>query len=137
MSRLRSVLGLSTPFDPTHRYQTSWLLLPLALALIRLLFSIYIFGYLFYRIAYSAVNNDGLEARQSFSYFTNITYWALGFYFLFAGGHTLIYTIRGAAPLQRWGSALQFLHTLFYSSVITFPFLVYVLSCPILSCPTN
>lgn len=123
------LLAIDSPFDPSHRLQTSWALPPLLLGFVRLLFSVYIFQYLFYRIAYSAVTDGGLLAGQSFSYFTNITYWSLGFYFAFAGFHTVIYALRGTAPLQRWPKALQFMHALFYSSITTFSFLVYVVVC--------
>lgn len=119
-------LAVDSPFDPSHRYQTSWLLPPLVLGGIRLLISVYIFQYMLYKIAYSAVNDDGLVAKQSFSYFTNITYWSLGFYFAFAGFHTVVYALKGTAPLQRWPVVLQFMHGLFWTTIVTFPFLVYV-----------
>lgn len=119
-------LAIDSPFDPSHRLQTSWALSPLLFGCVRLLFGVYIFQYLFYRIAISAINDDGLVAGRSFSYFTNITYWGLGFYFAFAGFHTVAYALRGTVPLQKWPKALQFLHTLFYSSIVTFSFLVYV-----------
>lgn len=123
MSRL---LAIGSPFDPNHRFQTSWALSPLLYGCVRLLFSVYIFQYLLYRIVHSAVTDGGLSAKQSFSYFTNITYWGLGFYFAFAGFHTVAYALRGRAPLQKWPKALQFLHSLLYSSIITFSFLVFV-----------
>ncbi|KAI5847097.1 hypothetical protein DFP73DRAFT_630435 [Morchella snyderi] len=113
------------PFDPTHRFTTSYALPPLLLACTRLTISVYIFTYLLYRIAYSAVADGSLSTRQSFSYFTNITYWSLGFYFAVSGLHTLLYALRGrrAAWLKGpWAAA----HAVWWTSVVTFPFLVTI-----------
>jgi hypothetical protein len=63
---------------------------------------------------------------RSFSFFTELTYWGIAFYTLFAGFHTLIYAIRGRAPLESWPRILQVLYSFFYTTIITFPFLVTI-----------
>ncbi|KAL7270438.1 hypothetical protein RUND412_006858 [Rhizina undulata] len=135
-SRFYRLAGLEEPFDPTNRFQTSAVLPPGVLAVIRLVIATYIFTTQIFKLAYSGVHDDGLDAKQSFSYFTYITYWGLGFYFAFAGGHTLVYAVKGQAPLQRWPRMLQFLHTLLYTTITAFPFLVTVVFWVILA-PTS
>jgi hypothetical protein len=65
-------------------------------------------------------------AGQSFSYFTNLTYWGLAFYFLFASIHTFTYARHGTPTLNRWPRLLQVLHSFFYTTIVTFPFLVTI-----------
>ncbi|KAG0638375.1 hypothetical protein HOY80DRAFT_967841 [Tuber brumale] len=131
------LLGAGSPFDPTNRFQTSSILPPVVLACTRLLIACYIFAALFYRIARSAVINGSHETRNSFSYFTNLTYWGLGCYFAVAAVHTFVYAFRGRAPLGRWPKVLQFLHSLLYTTIITFPFLVTVVYWVILAPDEN
>ncbi|KAI5798794.1 hypothetical protein EDC01DRAFT_15741 [Geopyxis carbonaria] len=113
------------PFDPDSRYQTSWLLSPFILAVYRLVIASYIFAALIYNLVWGSLNNPQ-RVQRHWSYFTNITYWSLGFYFLFAGVHGMIYASKGYAPLKRWPKLLQVAHGVLYSTVITFPFLVTV-----------
>ncbi|CUS10191.1 unnamed protein product [Tuber aestivum] len=120
------LLGVGSPFDPTNRFQTSGILPPVVLGCTRLVIACYIFAALFYRIARSSVIDGSKSTRDSFSYFTNLTYWGLGCYFAVASAHTLAYAFRGRAPLEKWPKVLQFLHSLLYTTVITFPFLVTV-----------
>lgn len=110
---------VSPAFDPTNRFVTAYLLSPLALAILRLVISLYCFVTIIFRFAYVPADVD-----ESFSYFTNLGFWGLAFYFLFAGGHTLAYARSGHNPLQRWGKFLQFMHSWLYSTVVIFPFLV-------------
>ncbi|KAI5786402.1 hypothetical protein DFH27DRAFT_518514 [Peziza echinospora] len=119
MRSLYDLSSVSKPFDPSHRFETSYLVSAPLLAGYRLLVSIYAFTTIFLRYGH-----EPDEIGRSFSYFTNITFWALAFYFLFAGFHTLVFARTGRAPLGRWRPWLQFLHGLFYSTVVTYPFLV-------------
>ncbi|RPB00852.1 hypothetical protein L873DRAFT_746575 [Choiromyces venosus 120613-1] len=131
------LLGVGSPFDSTNRFQTSSILSPVVLAFARLLIACYIFVALFYRIARSAVIDGSRETRNSFSYFTNLTYWGLGCYFAVSAVHTLVYAFSGKAPLERWPKVLQFLHSLLYTTIITFPFLVTVVYWVILAPDEN
>ena len=79
---------------------------------------------IFFIIGWDGTHNDLQAVRQSFSYFTDITYWGLAFYFLFAAIHTFSYARTGSALLNSWPKALQVLHSIFYTTIVTFPFLV-------------
>ncbi|KAG6020560.1 hypothetical protein E4U41_002810 [Claviceps citrina] len=84
-------------FDPTHRFETSWLVSPWVLFWIRAVMSLYCFTTLFVIIGYTCADDSlgGCDTvRRSFSYFTVLTYWGLAFYFAVAGAHTLSYALR-------------------------------------------
>ncbi|KAL8905781.1 MAG: hypothetical protein Q9171_006533 [Xanthocarpia ochracea] len=124
MARIRAILGAPQPFDPAQRYTTSWILPPLPLAICRIIFSIYIFTTIFFIFGYNGVQGRPERSRQSFSFFTNLGYWGLGFYFLFSSLHTFSYARKGQSWLQSWPVVLQVLHTVFYTTIVTFPVLV-------------
>ena len=124
MKSLYDLLGAPHPFDPTDRYTTSWLLSPLLLGCLRLLISVYSFVTIFFILGWDDSHDDSVAARRSFSYFTDLTYWGLAFHFLFSSLHTLSYARTGTSWLQRWPRPLQAAHTIFYTSVVTFPILV-------------
>jgi len=126
MSKFYARLGVTTPFDPLHTYTTSWLLPPLLLALIRSFLSLYAFCTIFTIFGYNDSHHEAIDNRQWFSYFTNLTYVGLAFYFLFSAIHTWSYWRTGKALLQSWPRPLQALHAVFYSTVVTFPFLVTI-----------
>ncbi|KAJ4165195.1 hypothetical protein LMH87_006837 [Akanthomyces muscarius] len=118
-------------WDPSHRYETSWLLPPWLLFVCRTLFSVYAFTTLFFNIGWSCTHADTggcRTARRSFSFFTVLTYWGLAFYFAVAAAHTLSYLRSGGRDslLARLPRPLQALHALFYTSVVTLPFLVTI-----------
>lgn len=71
---------------------------------------------------WQTVGKDGIG--QSFSYFTYLSYWGLAFYFFFASMHTFVFARRGYTWLDRWPRPLQLAHTLYYTTVVCFPFLV-------------
>lgn len=121
-----TLLGVSRPFDPFNSYTTSWLLSPTVLALLRLLLSLYAFTTIFFIFGWNGSHGRGQKSQQSFSYFTNLTYWGLAFYFLFSGLHTFSYARTGRSWLQSWPRPFQAAHAVFYSSIVTFPFLVTV-----------
>jgi hypothetical protein len=55
-----------------------------------------------------------------------LTYWGIAFYFLFASFHTFTYARYGTPALNRWPRLLQVLHSFFYTTIVTFPFLVTI-----------
>ena len=126
MSKFYALLGVNAPFDPTQTYTTSWLLSSLLLALIRLLLSLYAFITIFTIFGSDDSHHDSILVRQWFSYFTNLTYVGLAFYFLFSAIHTFSYWRTGKAFLQGWPKALQAAHAVFFTTVVTFPFLVTI-----------
>ncbi|KAI1799730.1 hypothetical protein F4811DRAFT_542387 [Daldinia bambusicola] len=116
-------------WDPEHRFETSWLFPPYVLFALRLLMSLYAFTTLLFNIGYLCANADlgGCEAsRSEFSFFTVLTYWGLAFYMLVASIHTFTYARYSVPLLDRFPRPLQALHSLYYSTVTTFPFLVTI-----------
>ncbi|RYP60560.1 hypothetical protein DL771_010477 [Monosporascus sp. 5C6A] len=69
------------------------------------------------------------SSKASFSFFTVLTYWGIAFYLLVAAVHTATYarnaTSRGPL-LARFPRPLQALHSLFYTTVTTYPLLVTI-----------
>lgn len=53
-----------------------------------------------------------------------MTYWGLGFYFLVSAVHTFTYARTGRPLLDRFPRPLQALHALFYTTIVTYPFIV-------------
>ncbi|KAL9098272.1 MAG: hypothetical protein Q9163_006043 [Psora crenata] len=126
MPHVYTLLGVSDPFDPLNRYTTS-IILPLpVLALVRLLISLYAFVTIFFTFGWDCTHGQTREARRWFSYFTNLTYSGLAFYFLFSGLHTLSYTVRGKSWLNSWPRPLQAAHAIYYTTIVTFPPLVTI-----------
>lgn len=124
MKSIAALFGVDRPFDPTGQYVTSWLLKPMHLAILRLVLGTYAL------ITMSVAL--GLEAyplsAQSFSYFTDLTYWGLAFYMLSSGYHTLRFAMSGATqyPLQRWGRVAQGMHACYYAANTVFPPIVTI-----------
>ncbi|OAA62275.1 FAR-17a/AIG1-like protein [Cordyceps fumosorosea ARSEF 2679] len=121
------------PWDPSHRYETSWLLPPWLLFACRALFSLYAFVDLFFTLGWTCTHASAggcQTARRTFSYFTVLTYWGIAFYFAVSATHTLTYILsRGRSSLlARLPRPLQALHALYYTSVTTLPFLVTVVA---------
>ncbi|KAL2138316.1 hypothetical protein VTI28DRAFT_6990 [Corynascus sepedonium] len=116
------------PWDPTHRFETSWLLSPWVLFICRALISLYAFTTLLFVLAWQCARAvTGCEAsRASFSYFTSLTYWGLAFYFLAAATHTFTYARSGVPLLDRLPRPLQALHAAFYTTIIVYPIIVTV-----------
>ncbi|KAK2625478.1 hypothetical protein QTJ16_004790 [Diplocarpon rosae] len=139
-SRLSSAFSFGTElWDPSHRFQTSWLLPPWVLFGIRATISLYAFAVTFFIIGWQISEHDGLsihDVNKSFSYFTILCYWGISFYFLIAAIHTFTYALHGATPLlNRLPRPLQALHHLFHTTIITFPFLVTIVYWAILYAP--
>jgi hypothetical protein len=126
MSKIYTLLGIPSTGFSSHPFTTSWLLPPLLLSILRLLFSIYCFTTIFYIWAYEATHSLSNAIGRDFSYFTALTWWGLAFYLLISGIHTLVYSIKGRCLLDTWPRPLQALHSLFYTTVVTFPFLVTI-----------
>ncbi|KAI1160726.1 hypothetical protein F5B18DRAFT_496331 [Nemania serpens] len=127
-------------WDPSHRFQTSWLVSPWVLFGIRALLALYAFTTVFFNIGYDCAHaSEGgcKTARDGFSYFTVLSYYGLAFYLFFAALHTFFYARHGRAPLDDWPRPLQALHALLYSSVTTFPLLVVIIFWGLLSLPTT
>ncbi|KAI4870225.1 hypothetical protein F4820DRAFT_404358 [Hypoxylon rubiginosum] len=125
-----SVLSFGTgPWDLSYRFETSWLLPPFVLFIVRALMSLYAFATLLTNIGYECTHAElgGCEqAGDDFSFFTVLTYWGIAFYLLFASLHTFTYARYQVPLLDKWPRPLQALHSLFFTSVTTLPFLVTI-----------
>ena len=143
MVDIYALLGVPASGFNSRPFVTSWLLPQYALAIIRLILSVYVVTSISYSYAYFAkhkvtfhLQDVGIEPvtfqvgaegiRQSFSYFTYLSYWSQSFYFFFAALHTFDSARRGSAFLDYWPRPLQAMHGAFYSCVTAFPFLVTI-----------
>lgn len=111
-------------FDPTFRYETSWILPPGLLFGIRAFLSLYAFTTIFTIFGYNGNHGLSANSRHSFSFFTNLTYWGLAFYFAFAALHTGSYWLRGQPFLASWPRLFQMAHGMFYSTITVYPWIV-------------
>jgi hypothetical protein len=118
------LMGVDAPFDPEYHFTTSWLLSPNLLACLRGLIALYCSTVTITIYSYDAAHGATRTLAQSFSYFTSLTYWGLNFYFIVSTVHTTVYARTGHTWLQKWPRPLQALHSLFYTSIVTLPFLV-------------
>jgi hypothetical protein len=60
-------------------------------------------------------------------YLAYLTFWSLGFYFLISSTHTFVYAFRRSTWLRKWPRSLQLAHSVYYSSITSFPFLVTII----------
>jgi hypothetical protein len=124
---LTTLFGADAPQDDKHHFETSWLLPPTLLACLRGLISLYIFTSIFTIWGWYGSHDERYVIGQTFSFFTWLTYWGLGFYMLFAAIHTACYARTGRSVLfDRWPRACRVLHSLLYATITTYPFLVTI-----------
>ncbi|KAJ6473471.1 hypothetical protein DFH09DRAFT_1057639 [Mycena vulgaris] len=123
-------LGVSTPFDPSHKFVSSPVFHPAALAALRLLLALYAVASLCIVLAFDVAAGAG---PSFLSYFTELSYIGLAAYYCAAGVQTFAYARYGRYPLRRWPRALQALHVLLQSTITTFPLIVTVVFWALLS----
>jgi hypothetical protein len=89
---------------------------------------LYVFTTIIFGLAWQCAKDvTGCDAaRAQFSYFTSLTYWGLGFYFLAAAIHTFTYARSGVPLLDRFPRPLQALHSALYTTIIVYPFVVTI-----------
>jgi len=132
-----------TGFDSYKTFVRSNIVSPLMLAFVRAIIALYCFTtlivcYSWLAHNYSATNLQDVNVPtytlitgsagigRSFSFFTYLTYWSLGFYFLFASIHTFCYALKRTTWLYSWPKPLQLLHSFYYTTMTCFPFLVSI-----------
>ncbi|SNX86667.1 uncharacterized protein MEPE_05376 [Melanopsichium pennsylvanicum] len=86
-------LGVDTPFDPQHRYVTSYILPPWALAMFRISVTIY--------FLVTALGTAVSEGIGTITYFTSLSFWGDSIYFLMSAIHTVSFCYN----LRRWKQA--------------------------------
>ncbi|MCJ1350393.1 MAG: hypothetical protein MMC33_000374 [Icmadophila ericetorum] len=137
--------------NPITPYLTSPLLPPLPHAFLRLVIAAYILLACLLTILRPLFLGTPLYALRSFVYFTNLTYWSMGFYFLVSGLGTLEYALgvgksgmggggrRGGKVIQvggfrrmlvvrmeEWGPWARWVWGVWYTTVVSFPWLVTI-----------
>jgi hypothetical protein len=133
----------TTGFDPNMTFVRSHFVSPVVLGSIRAVMSLYSFTTIITCYTWLAHKTATIKLKdvnigsytiqqsedaigQSFSFFTYLTFWCLGFYFLISSVHTFMYAFRQRTWLHKWPKALQLAHSFYYSSVTSFPFLVTI-----------
>lgn len=133
---LTSLFGVDPTNDDKQHFETSWILPPAILAGLRGLISLYIFTTIFVFWGWFGTHNEHALIGQSFSYFTWLTYWGIGFYMLFAAIHTACYARTGRSVLfDRLPRAFRLLHSLLYVTITTYPLIVTVIFWAIIFTP--
>ncbi|KAF2261268.1 hypothetical protein CC78DRAFT_555180 [Lojkania enalia] len=132
-----------TGFDPKRTFVQSAFISPIMLATVRAIISLYCFTTIIVCYNWLAHNHSKTTLQdvnissytiisgssgisQSFSFFTYLTYWSLGFYFLFASIHTFRFAFVRSTWLHKWPKPLQLLHSFYYTTITCFPFLVSI-----------
>ncbi|KAF2020090.1 hypothetical protein BU24DRAFT_365915 [Aaosphaeria arxii CBS 175.79] len=122
----RSSTPRESPFDVVVRFETSWLFEPAVLLAVRALLSLYAFATIFFIWGWNGTHGHAGEIARSFSYFTWLTYWGLAFYNLVSAIHTFSYWRTGTPLLARWPRFLQIAHSMFYTTIVVFPWIVTI-----------
>ncbi|PHH52783.1 hypothetical protein CFIMG_003780RA [Ceratocystis fimbriata CBS 114723] len=113
-------------FDPSHRFETSWILSPWALFACRFVSFLYIFTTRIVLVVLNCLQESCAVSRDELSYFTILTFYGLCFYFLFSSLHTLTYCLQGKPLLARWPHLLQAMHRLYYTTICIMPAIVTI-----------
>lgn len=124
-----TLFGADPALDHLHPYETSWLLPPILLGAMRAVISIYIFFCIIFIFSYYATHaGEEHLIGETFSYFTDLNLWGMGFYFAAAAIHSLAYAATGKSVIfEKLPRFFRGLHALFYSCVTTFPILVMII----------
>ncbi|QKX53252.1 uncharacterized protein TRUGW13939_00328 [Talaromyces rugulosus] len=123
-----SLFGADPGLDHLHPYETSWILPPYFLGGLRAIIGFYIFVCIVLIFAWDATHDASTAIARSFSYFTWLNFWGMGFYFIVASIHTFVYAATGrSAIFDRLPRVFRGLHALFYTCITTFPFLVVII----------
>jgi hypothetical protein len=131
-----ALFGADPALDRLHPFETSWLLPPIVLAALRGLIALYLFVSIFFIFAWEGTHGNGRTIGSTFSYFTWLDFWGIAFYFLVASIHTLCYAKTGRSILfDKMPRFFRGLHSLFYTCITTFPFLVVIVFWAILYTP--
>jgi hypothetical protein len=130
------LIGANPSHDQLRPFETSCLLSPDIFAALRGLFALYIFTTIFFIYGWEGTHDDSDAIGTSFSYFTWLNFWGMGFYFLVASIHTLCYARTGRSVIfDRLPRFFRALHSLYYACVTTYPFLVLIVYWSILYSP--
>lgn len=117
---IRQSYNASLKASYIERLCSSWLISPTLLFALRALISLYAFI-----VRFTVLGLDSTKAAEhDSSYFTDLTYWGLAFYFAFSAVHTASYAFRGRAFLESWPGPLKWLHSTLYATITIYPWIV-------------
>lgn len=132
----------STTFDADRTFVRSSLVSPALLGTARAVISLYCFSTIIVGYTWQAFNiaqnylqdvklppypfiTNYLAIGRSFSFFTWLCFWSQAFYFLVSSIHTFCFAGYHRTWLHdKFPKPLQLAHSLWYTTIITFPFLV-------------
>ncbi|KLJ05894.1 hypothetical protein EMPG_10676 [Blastomyces silverae] len=125
MRSISALMGADPAHDSLHHFETSWLFRPVLFGILRLTIFFYCLLTIIITFALESARGNGLDNGRFFSYFTSLSFLGVLFYFLVAGIHTLLYARQGRSVLlDKWPRWLRALHSLFYTTIVCFPFVV-------------
>lgn len=125
MQSMNVLMGADPAHDKLHHFETSWLFSPLVFGVLRLIIFLYCLLVLIIVFALESSMGRGFLNRQSFSYFTSLAFSGVQWYFLVSGVHSLLYAFKGRSVLfDKWPRWLRSLHSLYYTTVVCYPFVV-------------
>ncbi|OJD17485.1 hypothetical protein AJ78_02406 [Emergomyces pasteurianus Ep9510] len=125
MRSLNALMGADPAHDRLHYFETSWLFSPPIFATLRLVIALYCLLTILIIFSSEGVHGSGIIDVRSFSYFTNLSFAGVQWYFLVAGIHTVFYACTGRSVLfDKWPRWLRSTHSLFYTTIVCYPFVV-------------
>ncbi|OAX78927.1 hypothetical protein ACJ72_06759 [Emergomyces africanus] len=125
MRSFNALMGADPAHDRLHHFETSWLFTPVVFAVLRLIIAVYCLLTTLVILATEGIHGGGIIDVRSFSFFTNLSFAGVQWYFLVAGIHTAFYAATGRSVLfDKWPRWLRSMHSLFYTTVVCFPFVV-------------
>jgi hypothetical protein len=116
--------------DDENRTVSSPYIKPVYLGLMRLLFGTYMVTSFTVQYVLLVSQKSPFLKRQAYKLLGDImfhSYLGLAVYFLFSGGHTLVFAYNKRNPLSTWPRPLQLAHRLLQTTVLTFPLLCTII----------
>ncbi|GIZ46502.1 hypothetical protein CKM354_000962800 [Cercospora kikuchii] len=134
-------------FDSGASYVRSQFLSPRTFAYVRAIIALYCwttiivaYSWLAYEQAHNSLRDVNIPPytqildrgfiAKSFSFFTFIVFWSQAFYFMISSWHTFTYARRAPSSKSHlhddFPRLLQFAHSLWHTTIITYPFLVSI-----------
>jgi len=134
MVNLYEHLGVHEHFDKELFWVTSWAFPPRAYAGIRALLAVYSLVASIVDLSIGAASGGQFTY---FSFFTNLSYIGLVSWFWASAVQTIAFAFREskAYPLQRWPRFLRLLHSVLFSTIAVYPFIVMIVVWAILYNP--
>jgi hypothetical protein len=105
---------------------------PMHLGLIRVLLGVYMLTSFIVYFCLLATQQNKFLRKQAYKLFGDIlieSFLGMTAYFLFAGSHTLFYSITKRNPLNKWPRPLQLAHLILHTTVLVLPLFSTIVYC--------